>query len=159
MESPVLSTMHLYLLAACAVLHSSLTVANAAQQCENTIDDSFFNKCRIDIPAGVPTAIAQTVTNWINPMLLSTTGTSVVLLMPLLLLFGRKMRVAMLSEATINYHYYQLMALNFVHRIGYTMALNVALYAVFRQHRPCSCSAGTGPGVQKGCKSTLRSTF
>jgi len=32
-----------------------------------------------------------------------------------------------------------ILALNFLHRVGYTLTLTVALYCIFRQHRPCQC--------------------
>ena len=36
--------------------------------------------------------------------------------------------------------------LNFVHRMSYALVLDVALYAVFRQHRPCKCPSDPDGG-------------
>lgn len=41
-------------------------------------------------------------------------------------------------------------AIHFLYRASYSLVLDVMLYTVFRQRRPCQCSWEGGPPVQVG---------
>lgn len=117
------------------LLHGS----HADQICKNVLDDSFFNKCRVDNPPSALTSFAETITSFVTPVLLANYAVTVLLFLPLFVSHDR----ASDGTTVLNRGVFQkrhLLLLNLMHRVGYTLALNVALYAVFRQRRPCECS-------------------
>ena len=187
--------------------------ARAPVECRSTLDDSFFNRCRMDAPPTALTALAQAVGTWLAPQLIAVAGTAVLLLLPLLLLSahlhpdrdaesdaesdgvrsrdhdanhavsrhrtltgdgvnvdssdqpftrvsdgvssgeGRRWRSPSFKFVCVRaYLRSHLLALNFLRRASYTLALSVALYAVFRQHRPCTCSDDGLNFAPNGCK-------
>lgn len=116
----------------------------AVAECGNTLDDSFFNRCRKEDPEGPLTALGETITSWVNPTFITLLMAVFAIALPTIHLTDYNLKLR-LQETVAIFERQQLIIFNFVHICCYSLALNVALYAVFRQHRPCICD-----GVQVG---------
>lgn len=124
--------------------------------CENQNDSSFLNACRKERESGFWTIIANFVAEWFNPR-----AQALVSLFLVLFLYLRQTRYAspkpsdpsVLGQLTtpsssssgslINTHNASIpiaIALHYMHMLTFSLCLDVALYAVFRQHRPCICN-------------------
>eukprot|EP01104_Vermistella_antarctica_P004829 TRINITY_DN15249_c0_g1_i1.p1 TRINITY_DN15249_c0_g1~~TRINITY_DN15249_c0_g1_i1.p1 ORF type:complete len:363 (-),score=48.63 TRINITY_DN15249_c0_g1_i1:46-1134(-) len=104
--------------------------------CENNIDDNFFNQCRLIHPPNVVTLGVAFFQTWFNPFFVAQVTMVLAIVLPLII-FGKRVQT---TFGTLGkYRELKLCILNFMHRITYTLVLDVALYAVFRQLRPCSC--------------------
>lgn len=104
--------------------------------CENTINDNIFNRCLYRKPFDA-TVFVQEVQAWFNPVFVSQVTFVMLFLLPLLV-FGKTLQ----ANFSQRWHFYRLLKLkllNFLHRMTYTLVLDVALYCVFRQRRPCIC--------------------
>jgi membrane-associated phospholipid phosphatase len=109
--------------------------------CTNTLDDSFFNKCRREVPAGFFVSLGESIASFVNPIGISVYGAVLLFAVALIVLKGPNGR----SSANLaHYRRIKLQIINWIHRTTYTLTLNVALYAVFRQHRPCTCTMDGG---------------
>jgi len=75
--------------------------------------------------------------------MLAITAVCVHLLLPILLFSNVRLRDVKNSHLR-RFVQLQMMTLNFLHRVCYTLVLDVALYAVFRQSRPCKCTDNGG---------------
>lgn len=118
--------------------------------CENTLDDSFFNRCRRELPPGPFAALGETVATFVSPMTIFVSALALLFALPAMLVVHADVRKGGLAEALARHQRLYLGVLNFAHRAVYTLTLNVALYAVFRQHRPCRCGPPGGPLEQVG---------
>jgi len=140
------------------VVLSLLWCQAAAGSCTvvgNTIDDSFFNRCRLENPPGFFAGLGYAITQWINPVLLAQVTTFIVLALPYFMLVSRQSDLddANVSSAVFSYESTQLRVLNFMHCVGYGLSFVVGIYAVFRQHRPCLCDGhqiGSRYGMPSG---------
>ncbi|KAL0487714.1 8 TM domain-containing transmembrane protein [Acrasis kona] len=112
--------------------------------CLSENDDSFLNKCHKQ--GGVLALTANFLVQWINPRVLAITALFLILLLPLLHLSDVKQSNLAFSLRKFNQN--QLYILNFMHRVCYTLVLDVALYAAFRQSRPCRCTVDGGKTFQ-----------
>lgn len=124
--------------------------AMAAEVCENVLDSSFFNACRREMPPGPLAAVGITVATFVSPLVIVVTALAALYLLPALLVVNTDSRPRGLRASLATFERAYLGTLNFVHRGAYTLTLNVALYAVFRQHRPCRCGPRGGPYEQVG---------
>jgi membrane-associated phospholipid phosphatase len=111
--------------------------------CVNENDDSFINKCHREYPVSYWSLFANTALQWVNPRMLAITAVCIYIVMPLLLFSNVRLRDIRASHLK-RYNNLQIQTLNFLHRMCYTLVLDVALYAVFRQSRPCRCTDDGG---------------
>jgi membrane-associated phospholipid phosphatase len=114
-------------------------------QCTNTNDDTFFNKCRMEYPPGARAALGMTTNPWINPTALTLYCVVVLLVLPLVTLLHARIPSGMtrfLTTSVANLKRFHLHTLNFFHRVLFSTTLNVCLYIIFRQRRPCECLTG-----------------
>jgi hypothetical protein len=77
------------------------------------------------------------VNNWINPRLTATLTTFFILILPFILFHD--VPLSLIKLQLEKYSKIKIESLNFLHRIVYSLVLNVVLYTIFRQRRPCSC--------------------
>ncbi|KAJ5076068.1 hypothetical protein M0811_06930 [Anaeramoeba ignava] len=110
--------------------------------CKNQLNNNFFNKCFKQIPLGVGTIYGNMFYQYFNPVTLMTFGVVAIIVLPVIV-FGTK---KLSSNSSIKKFFrIQFVLLNFVHRLVYAFVLDVMLYTVFRQRRPCICDIeGTG---------------
>eukprot|EP00287_Rhodomonas_sp_CCMP768_P028281 CAMPEP_0202846866 /NCGR_PEP_ID=MMETSP1389-20130828/73959_1 /ASSEMBLY_ACC=CAM_ASM_000865 /TAXON_ID=302021 /ORGANISM="Rhodomonas sp., Strain CCMP768" /LENGTH=136 /DNA_ID=CAMNT_0049524493 /DNA_START=79 /DNA_END=485 /DNA_ORIENTATION=- len=72
-------------------------------------------------------------------------GAFLVVALPLVCSSSRTVRLSPSAYCAV-----KLSAIHFLYRTSYALALDVALYAVFQQRRPCSCSFNGGDYKQVG---------
>jgi len=113
-------------------------------ECHNNLDDSFWNRCWIQNQTGAAHVLGNVVQPWLNPRSVAVAGALLTLLLPAI----ASSRAIVLPPAS--YTALKLSALHFVNRASYALVLDVALYTVFQQRRPCLCSTDTAPFVQVG---------
>ncbi|KAJ1479911.1 hypothetical protein T484DRAFT_1902026, partial [Baffinella frigidus] len=119
--------------------------ANATvMECRNNLDDTFLNRCWLQHPPGAAHVLGDVVQPWINPRSVAVAGTLLILILPAI----ASSRSIVLPPAS--YCALKLSALHFVNRAAYALVLDVALYTVFQQRRPCACSTNGGPFLQVG---------
>eukprot|EP00013_Stygamoeba_regulata_P018929 CAMPEP_0177658200 /NCGR_PEP_ID=MMETSP0447-20121125/16668_1 /TAXON_ID=0 /ORGANISM="Stygamoeba regulata, Strain BSH-02190019" /LENGTH=307 /DNA_ID=CAMNT_0019162759 /DNA_START=399 /DNA_END=1322 /DNA_ORIENTATION=+ len=100
------------------------------------------------MPPGGLTLLADLIQDWINPRFLAQVATIFIGLLPVVF-FGGRLR----AQPLASYEHTQLVKLhllNFVHRMTYTLVLDVALYNAFRQSRPCLCPTSSGGYARVG---------
>ncbi|KAJ5075255.1 hypothetical protein M0811_07608 [Anaeramoeba ignava] len=106
--------------------------------CENQLNNKFFNKCFKQIPLGILTIFGEIINTWFSPRILAIILTFVILIMPFII-FGIKEQSIQPIKSIERFYQMKFIVLNFLHRIGYGLVLNVILYTIFRQSRPCLC--------------------
>lgn len=105
--------------------------------CDDELDDSFFNKCRIEHPLGVGAAIAKVIQQFTSTHLLATFSVILIVMLPFLFFDAN---LQLYSEVTIRrFHKLRINILNFIHRLGYSMLLALPLFLLFNQKTPCDC--------------------
>lgn len=107
---------------------------------------AFLNMCRMQTPPGFLYAVAGWVAEFVNPRTQAYTVLGIIVALPFLLFRWRPhggRRAGTLEKATLERHAVaHVVGLNYLHRICYSLVLDVALYAIFRQRRPCACLQG-----------------
>jgi membrane-associated phospholipid phosphatase len=124
------------------VTYASSPVTNQ-HYCINENDSSILNRCFREYPLGLLTIFSNTLLQWVNPRMLAITTVCVYLLLPIILFSHVRLRDIKASHLK-RFHQLKVLTLNFLHRICYTLVLDVALYALFRQSRPCRCTDDGG---------------
>eukprot|EP01028_Stygiella_incarcerata_P010473 TRINITY_DN5441_c0_g2_i1.p1 TRINITY_DN5441_c0_g2~~TRINITY_DN5441_c0_g2_i1.p1 ORF type:complete len:383 (+),score=60.08 TRINITY_DN5441_c0_g2_i1:84-1232(+) len=126
----------LFIFVSVSLLALGVFGSSPAVYCENMNDDSFFNRCRRERDPHILTSIASFVVQWVNPRQLAISVFAVVLFLPVLYFagFGKPARMDLRK-----FHAMKIKLLHFLHRLTFSLSFNVALYAVFRQRRPCTC--------------------
>jgi membrane-associated phospholipid phosphatase len=105
-------------------------------------DEVFLNRCFKQQPDSPLSLVAEFLIQWMNPRMLAITVTVFILALPLLQMsYTSATNVPHVVRRLVHS---KLALLNFLHRICYSLVLDVALYAAFRQLRPCKCSNDGG---------------
>ncbi|KAL9643579.1 hypothetical protein ABK040_010192 [Willaertia magna] len=145
MKFKAFSLILLFFLVSFVFCNSSNTLGEKSY-CVNELDDSFLNRCNKEVPSGFFTLVANFLVQWINPRVLALTAVMFLLILPILQFSSirREDVRSVLAKFTHN----KIVILNFLHRVCYTLVLDVALYAVFRQLRPCKCTSDGGNTFQ-----------
>uniref|UniRef100_A0A7S1PG15 Phosphatidic acid phosphatase type 2/haloperoxidase domain-containing protein n=1 Tax=Percolomonas cosmopolitus TaxID=63605 RepID=A0A7S1PG15_9EUKA len=116
--------------------------------CFSENGDLFLNKClRLDDGSTI-VVFAEFLQQWVNPRIVAMFVTFLVIVLPFFHFSSVSLhsRLSLLSTKRyithlISLNEYQKMKLvNFLHRMCYSLVLDVAIYAIFRQHRPCTCT-------------------
>ena len=74
---------------------------------------------------------------FINPRLFAISTTFFILILPFLFLLETPLSI--IKFQIEKYSKIKIETLNYLHRIVFSLVLNVVLYTIFRQSRPCSC--------------------
>eukprot|EP00164_Ancoracysta_twista_P000505 GFYU01000673.1.p1 GENE.GFYU01000673.1~~GFYU01000673.1.p1 ORF type:complete len:348 (-),score=81.58 GFYU01000673.1:64-1107(-) len=115
--------------------------------CLNSLNDNVFNRCMIeDTQTGFWTGLGESISSWVNPRLFAVCVVFFAVALPQLTLGSNDSRLSTCTRRNIrSWGFSHLKTIHFLHRISFCLTLDCALYAVFRQHRPCICD-----GVQVG---------
>ncbi|KAJ6236792.1 hypothetical protein M0813_27537 [Anaeramoeba flamelloides] len=128
----------------------SLHTAECSQVCKNENSDMFLNKCFKEYPNGFWTLLADTIKWWVNPR------TDVIIVAVMIfglpvIMFGTKKRDYVSKALYSKFLRTKFALLNLLHRICYGLVLDVILYTIFKQKRPCKCDLdGSGNYVHIG---------
>lgn len=106
--------------------------------CFNELNGTFLNACHAQDP-GFAVVVANYIMQWVNPRTLAITTLSMILILPVLTMSGKSSTKLQLEEIANECVSMRWKLLNFLHRLCYSLVLDVALYAAFRQSRPCKC--------------------
>eukprot|EP01112_Ceratiomyxa_fruticulosa_P021575 TRINITY_DN763_c0_g1_i1.p1 TRINITY_DN763_c0_g1~~TRINITY_DN763_c0_g1_i1.p1 ORF type:complete len:368 (+),score=50.41 TRINITY_DN763_c0_g1_i1:86-1189(+) len=106
-------------------------------ECGNVNGDLFFNRCFYKPSNTFLMLMANNIVQWVNPRTLAITTLSMCLCLPALLILNN--HSSWYFEVRRKFHATRLVLIHFLYRISYSLVLDVALYAVFRQRRPCAC--------------------
>eukprot|EP00802_Teleaulax_amphioxeia_P012638 Tamp_12681.p1 GENE.Tamp_12681~~Tamp_12681.p1 ORF type:complete len:395 (+),score=34.28 Tamp_12681:437-1621(+) len=99
----------------------------------------------LEEPLGPVHILGDLIQPFVNPRGLAVVAFFVIVGLPVCLSMATSVRV---SPAT--YCALKVSALHFLYRISYSQVLDVMLYTVFQQRRPCACSWAGGPYQQVG---------
>jgi len=113
--------------------------------CTSNNGDMLLNRCLREFPPGLFHLLGNTLQPLINPRGLAVVAFLAIMALPIA---ADRARAISLSPAA--YCSLKLTALHFLYRCSYALVLDVVLYTVFRQRRPCSCSFMGGPSEQVG---------
>jgi membrane-associated phospholipid phosphatase len=122
-----------------------LTVSSTQQQeqCKNLNSNNILNRCLKESPPRTLTILSNTVLTWINPRMVGTTIAIIYVILPLFFFNNVRLRDIRQSQYK-RFKNTCIALLNLLHRMCFSLVLNIALYLIFRQSRPCSCSTDGG---------------
>ncbi|KAG2381768.1 hypothetical protein C9374_006152 [Naegleria lovaniensis] len=123
---------------------SSSSDLGVKSYCINELDSSFINKCHRQVPSNFLTMLANFAVQWINPRTLAISAVFFLIILPVLQFASIRRESGVVQHVLSKFLHNKIVILNFLHRVCYTLVLDVALYAVFRQMRPCSCTTDGG---------------
>ncbi|EKX42266.1 hypothetical protein GUITHDRAFT_164206, partial [Guillardia theta CCMP2712] len=103
--------------------------------CTNNNDDTLLNRCLYEYPPSLFTFIGDIIQPFVNPRGIAVTVTTLLLALPVVVRYSRS-----ISISPASYFAVKISLLHFLYRCCYSLVLDVALYTVFRQSRPCTCS-------------------
>jgi len=103
--------------------------------CTNNIDETLLNRCLYEYPPSLFTFVGDIIQPFVNPRGIAVTVTILLLALPIVVKYSKTIHISPAS-----YFALKISLLHFLYRCCYSLVLDVALYTVFRQSRPCTCS-------------------
>lgn len=114
----------------------------AEMRCIDTNGDNIFNKCLMVEHKMFLHVVYEFVNTWINPKLSAMIIIIVLLILPIIILDNLdSMSIQMMLR---RFGKVKLHLLNYLHRICFVLCLNVIMFTLFKQKRPCTCSMDDG---------------
>ncbi|KAJ5073709.1 hypothetical protein M0811_08546 [Anaeramoeba ignava] len=113
--------------------------------CINQLNNNIFNRCMKETPNGIGTIIAKTIYSFIYPELIMNFFVICIMILPWLM-FQKKSSFSLDNSLKRRFLLSKLNFINFIHRLCYTFTLDIILYSIFRQRRPCKCESN-GDGI------------
>lgn len=124
------------------ILFSILTSVLADLKCIDTNDSTFLNKCFLVDNRMFLHVFYDFVNNWINPKLIAVVILVTILILPLFILDN--IEATHIKYMLKRYGRIKIFLLNYLHRTCFVISLNIAIFCIFRQKRPCTCTTDGG---------------
>eukprot|EP01080_Neovahlkampfia_damariscottae_P007642 gene7642-11964_t len=111
-------------------------------KCINNNGDSVLHMCFKYPNNSLIYNFSYFLNQFINPRLFAISTTFFILILPFLFLLETP--ISIIKRQIEKYSKIKIETLHYLHRIIFSLVLNVVLYTVFRQRRPCSCIGENG---------------
>lgn len=119
-----------------------LSSALADLECIDTNDSTFLNRCFLVDNRMFLHVFYDFINNWINPKLIAIVILITILMLPLFILDN--IEASHVQYMLKRYGRIKIFLLNYLHRTSFVICLNIAIFCIFRQKRPCTCTSDGG---------------